>query len=127
MAKKTKSYDIISMQREKQRLMHKCAAYENKLLGHLDTLRHNPVRMAINSILPFGEGTKDGVIKGLSLFNDTLLPVILGATFKKGKDSWSRNLMQMAQAVVITYSFKLLKKILAKKKAKTSETPQSSQ
>ena len=126
MAKKTKSYDFISMQREKQRLMRECADYEKKLQGHIDALRNHPVRMAINSILPFGEGAKDNVIKGLDLLNDTILPVVVGATFKRGKDNWSKNLMQIVQAVVITYSFKFFKKILAKKKAKTAETPESS-
>ena len=126
MAKKIKSYDIESMQREKLKLMRECAEYEQKLLGHFDTLRKNPMRMAVTSILPFEEGVKSGVMHGLDLLNETIFPVVLGATFKKGKDHWSKNLMQVGQAIIIAYSFKFFKRIFGKKKKSQDKTVDSS-
>ena len=55
-------------------------------------------------------------MQGLDILNGTILPVILGATLKKGKDNWTKNLLQMGQAVVIAWSFKFFKKVFAKKK-----------
>ncbi len=116
MAKKTKSFDLISMQREKLRLMKECADYEKKLLGHLDTLREHPVQMAISSVLPFSGIAKNGVMQGLELINDTILPVVLGATFKKGRDSWTKNIFQVSQALLISVAFRFFKKMMNKRK-----------
>jgi len=125
MAKKSKSYDVESMQREKQLLIRECKEYERKLMGHLQTIQHNPVKMAVNSILPFEDRVKSGVMMGLELVNDTILPVVLGATFKKGKDSWTKNILQITEALVVAWSFKFFRKILSKKKENKTEEAQA--
>ncbi|MFI5135859.1 MAG: hypothetical protein ACHQD9_08410, partial [Chitinophagales bacterium] len=102
-------------------LQRQCAEYEKKLLGHLEIIRRNPVRMAVNSILPFEDRVKNGVLMGLELVNDTILPVVLGATFKKGKDNWTKNILQIAEALIVSWSFKFFRKILAKKKSVPEE------
>ena len=68
MAKKTKSFDLISMQREKLRLMKECSAYEKKLLGHFNTLRERPVQMAISSVLPFAGLLLSRSLGGIAAF-----------------------------------------------------------
>ncbi|MBS1659134.1 MAG: hypothetical protein K1X63_01515 [Chitinophagales bacterium] len=112
-----RKYDVAAMQLEKQRLMKECAYYEEKLRGHLEDLTADPVKMVVSSVLPFQGGMKNGVLKGIELLSGTVLPVLLGATMKKGRDPWTRNLLQIAQALIIAGSFKFFKKMMEKRKA----------
>jgi hypothetical protein len=105
------------MMQEKERLKAECRYYEDKFRGHLETLVENPVQMTINSILPFEKGVKEGVMTLIQLMSGTILPVVLGATMKKGKDPWTKNIIQIVQALVISAAFKYFKNRIQKKKA----------
>jgi hypothetical protein len=119
MNRKDKFKDVDTMQREKHRLELLCRQYEEKLSGHWNELKANPVKTAVGFVLPFEAGMRDQVIKGLGLFNETILPVILGASFKKGQDSWTRNLMQIGQALLVAWAFKFFKRMMEKKSETT--------
>jgi hypothetical protein len=47
----------------------------------------------------------------------TILPVVLGATMKKGKDPWTKNIIQIVQALVISAAFRYFKNRIQQKKA----------
>lgn len=113
------------MAREKLRLMELCKAYEDKLRGHVHTLTEHPAEMAMSSILPFEKGMKEGVMTLIQLMSGTILPVVLGATMKKGSDPWTKNVVQIAQALIITWAFKFFKNRIDKKKAAKAAAAES--
>jgi hypothetical protein len=105
------------MAQEKERLKAECRYYEDKFRGHLETLVEHPVQMAVNSILPFEKGVKGGAMTLIELMSGTILPVVLGATMKKGKDPWTKNIIQIVQALVISAAFRYFKNRIQQKKA----------
>ena len=111
-------HDMRSLQMEKQRLIALCELQEHKLKAHSQSLQQNYMKMAMNSIIPFKGETKNKVSGAIELLNESILPALFGNLFNRRNDV-TKNLMKIAQTVLISYSFKFFKNILSKKKKAT--------
>ncbi len=118
MKNKNKLSDVQLLQIEKKRLQEICVLYEAKMKAHIEELRHDSFNMAMHSILPFEDGTKSKAIRVIKLLNKTLLPLFFGVSFGKGKGNWTRTILKLMRPVLIALSFKLFRKIFAKRKRK---------
>ncbi len=108
-------YDMASLQAEKKRLEAVCAVREEKLRAHVRDLRENYSKMAINSLLPFEDNTREKISGVLDLMNESIIPSILGFSLTSRGSSFKRNLFKVAQAIIISLSFRLFKRFLGKK------------
>ena len=121
MKNKNKLSEVQLLQIEKKRLQEICKLYEAKIKEDIQELRHHSFQMAMNSILPFGHETKGKVINGMELLNRTLLPLLFGVSFGKGKGDRARNILKLLRPIVIALSFKLFRKLFSKRKQRRTE------
>jgi len=121
MKNKNKISDAQLLQQEKKRLQNICALQEAKLHAHIQEFRSHSFSMVMHSFLPFETGTNNKVISMVGLLNETIIPALFGISFGKEKGDTSGNLMKLIRTMMISLSFKLLKKIFSKKPQETTE------
>jgi len=109
MKNKIRISDMDTLLREKQRLQTLCESQESVLLNHVHELQQNYKSMALYSVLPFKPDTNNKVVKVLGMIGENVLPVV-GLPFKGG------GLVRMIQGLVIGQSFRMIRKLLAKRK-----------
>ena len=111
---KIKVTDLISLQREKQRLQAICELKRTKLETELEYLKKNYPEVALKAFLPFDDRTNDRIFKGVKWVNDTVGAVVtphsrLGSFFS-GKGS------NLLQAGLIYLGVRIVRNFLLKRK-----------
>ena len=124
MASRMKVNDLRTLQMEKERLQMQCELHEVKIKTHLREFTHDFDKLFIQTVLPFEKETNEKVDGLLEIINRYIFSIFTGSSWNEGKNSFNRRMIKSLQAVLISISFRLLRKIFSNKTGKEKEASQ---